>query len=313
MESGVGEKTPGGAQVDRPTACQLCHTLEQGKKSLVCKRCKKNYCIACLKKDEVEYVILQKQATGIMWFCPSCEESVEKSIAVEQLIEERCQLVTQRFEERLLELESKMERKFADIIQERLKDVEKDTAPAPSWADMVKNAAPKEMKSLAYDSVLSELDERKSREKNIILFGLKEAGLDTGEERQQKDMETVRDVFKTCKVRTNSDSFARVIRLGKYDSEIAEDPEKAGRPVLVTLQSMELKTGLFKKIAALHDTDKYTGVRIANDLTKTEREKERELYKVAKGKNESNPSDDFTYKVRGPPWARKVVRIAKTV
>ena len=73
-EKGVGDKSLVGCGSQVDSACQLCQTTTGGQynKSLICKRCKKNYCITCLKKDEVEYVILQKQDTGIMWFCPCC-------------------------------------------------------------------------------------------------------------------------------------------------------------------------------------------------------------------------------------------------
>ena len=314
-ENGVWEKPLHGCAPQVATTCQLCQTPTGGQdtKALICKRCKKNYCIKCLKKDEVEHVILQKHDTGIMWFCPYCEESVEKSIAVEQMIEEKCQQITSFFEERLHELESKLEKKcderrVVEIVQEQLKGEERATPP--SWADIVKNADPKE-KSLAFNSVLTELDERKSRERNIVLFGIMEQSGDSGEERHQRDLDIVRDVFKTCKVRTNADSFVRVSRLGKYNTGGTEDPARFGRPILVTLQNMELKTSLFRKISALHQTDTYKSVRIANDLTRTEREKERELYEEAKEKQRKS-SGEFTYKVRGPPWARRVVRIPKT-
>lgn len=144
------------------------------------------------------------------------------------------------------------------------------------------------------------------------MFGIKESDGEEREERHQKDVDAVKDVFKTCKVRTTVDSFVRVSRLGKYSrSEGADEPVRLGRPVLVTLQSMELKISLFRKISVLHQTDKHRNVRLANDLTKTEREKEKELYEEAKEKQRKS-SGEYTFRVRGPPWARRVVRIPKT-
>lgn len=81
------------------------------------------------------------------------------------------------------------------IIQEQLKDTDKGST---SWADIVRT--PKENTN-AVKTVLSELDERKSRERNIVLFGIKEYNLKNREERQQKDLEVVKDLFKLCKVR----------------------------------------------------------------------------------------------------------------
>jgi hypothetical protein len=78
-------------------------------------------------------------------------------------------------------------------------------------------------------------------------------------------------------------------RLGKFDQE------KACRPLLVQLQSVE---------------PKYKDINVSNDLTKTERAKEKELWEEAK-KMDKDDSGDYEYKVRGPPWARKVAKIKK--
>lgn len=96
---------------NKENACQVCQTsvgsLET--KTLICKQYKKNYCIKCFKKDEVENVILQKWDTNIMWFCPYCKESVEKSIAMEHMIEEKCHLITQLFELWMQVVESELD------------------------------------------------------------------------------------------------------------------------------------------------------------------------------------------------------------
>ncbi|KAL7407073.1 hypothetical protein ABVT39_002493 [Epinephelus coioides] len=293
-------------------ACQLCQAIAGfDTKSLICKRCKTHHCIKCLKKDEVEYVILQKPDMGFKWFCPYCEECVEKSIAIEQMIEEKCQQIIQEMEKQMQELESMLEgkcdeKRVVEIIQEQLKDTDKGST---SWADIVRT--PKENTS-AVKSVLSELDERKSREWNIVLFGIKDYNLENREERQKKELKVVKDLFKSCKVRTATDSFVRVTRLGKLNrSEEAEESARPGRPILVTLQSMELKISLFRKISALHQMDNFKNVRVANDLTRTESEKERELYEKVQEKQRKS-SGEYIFKVRGPPWARRVVRMHKT-
>ena len=58
----------------------------------------------------------------------------------------------------------------------------------------------------------------------------------------------------------------------------------------------------------LKDMQKYQGINVSNDLTKTERGNEKRLWEEAKKMNENDASGDFTYKVRGPPWARKLVK-----
>jgi hypothetical protein len=49
-------------------------------------------------------------------------------------------------------------------------------------------------------------------------------------------------------------------------------------------------------------------VRIGNDLTRTEREEEKKLYEKSKKLQEAD-SGEHRYRVRGPPWARKIVKV----
>lgn len=94
---------------------------------------------------------------------------------------------------------------------------------------------------------------------------------------------------------------SHVIRLGKLNrSEEAEESARPRRPILVTLQSMELKTSLFRKISALNQMDKFKNVRVANNLMRTERDKGRELYEEAKEKQQKS-SGEYTFKVHSPP------------
>lgn len=72
------------------------------------------------------------------------------------------------------------------------------------------------------------------------------------------------------------------------------------------------KTHLFKHIKNLGEDNDYKNVRINNELTKAEREQEKELWRKAKEKREQSSSGEFTFKVRGPPWARKATKIRIT-
>ena len=82
-------------------------------------------------------------------------------------------------------------------------------------------------------------------------------------------------------------------RLGKFDKE------KACRPLLVQLQSVEAKITLFKNVHYMKALPKYKDINVSNDLTKTERAKEKELWEEAK-KMDKDDSGDYEYKVRGP-------------
>lgn len=109
------------------------------------------------------------------------------------MIEEKWQKIIHIYLNKIEELELKLEKKcnkkrVVKIIQEQLKEQKKKSTP--SWADVVKHANTKE-NILAFYSVLTELDERKSRERNIVLFGIKEHTLKSREGRQQSHARSV--------------------------------------------------------------------------------------------------------------------------
>ena len=54
---------------------------------------------------------------------------------------------------------------------------------------------------------------------------------------------------------------------------------------------------------------KYKDINVNNDLTKTERAREKELWEEAKKMKDKDDSRDYEYKVRGPPWARQMAKI----
>jgi hypothetical protein len=55
--------------------------------------------------------------------------------------------------------------------------------------------------------------------------------------------------------------------------------------------------------------EKFKSISIVHDMTKRERELNKEKVKQAKEKNEENESGDYQYVVREPPWERKVVKV----
>ena len=61
--------------------------------------------------------------------------------------------------------------------------------------------------------------------------------------------------------------------------------EKRDRPLLVTLCSVESKLVLFKNIHRIKELTEYEKVNVSNNLTKAEREKEKQIWQDAKNNN----------------------------
>ncbi len=68
---------------------------------------------------------------------------------------------------------------------------------------------------------------------------------------------------------------------------------------------------LFKNLRLLQEApEKYRSVSVKNDLTEKQRKREKELREEAK-KKKAETSGEAAFKVRGPSWARKVVKVEK--
>lgn len=269
-------------------------------KLLECQRCRSHYCIKCLNKPVSEYEVLSRSDT--MWFCVTCREIVEKNIITDLKIEERCKEIMASYDQRVTNLENEMEKKcdeekVRDIIQGELESLKEDKSSV-LYTD--ENTQPVEA-AAAVSEVISELKERKAREKNIVIYDSEEIDSDNKMERENHDLETVTQVFQACKLDIANSDITKVNRIGKFDKE------KKKRPILATLESLEKKGELFKNITKLQDChdDKIRELKISNDLTKEERKNEQKLYTEAKRRSQGEDK----FKVRGPPWARRIVKI----
>ena len=64
-----------------------------------------------------------------------------------------------------------------------------------------------------------------------------------------------------------------------------------------------------KNLSKLRDQN--LSIVVDHDMTPEERKLNRELYLEAKRQEEADSSGEWIYRVRGPPWGRKVVKLRK--
>ncbi|VDI66055.1 Hypothetical predicted protein [Mytilus galloprovincialis] len=110
---------------------------------------------------------------------------------------------------------------------------------------------------------------------------------------------------------TDAEGIKNVVRIGKRE-ENAEKP----RPMKVTLENVDIKKKLMKNLTKLKAVDKeskFGNISVTHDMTKTEREQNKAKLTEAKQKNENDKSGKHLYIVRGPPWARKIIRVPKEI
>ena len=177
--------------------------------------------------------------------------------------------------------------------------------------DESRNLLTTQNSGIVVEETVREINERKNRETNFLIFNAPEPKTNLKEERVTIDMEFVEGLCnEVCNLNLDvKDEITKVIRLGKKQTDgDMGDTEQKPRPIKVVMKDTNKKMELFKRLSNLRDAeDKYKCLSIQHDLTKKEREEGRKLLEEARTK-EINDDGKWLYRVRGPPWARKIVR-----
>ena len=144
---------------------------------------------------------------------------------------------------------------------------------------------------------------RQSRLTNVILYRIPERNEAAGEERKQKDRDTVEEMLETIGVDTKPIS---VTRLGRYQTP--KEGEKVGsRPLKVHFESQEVQQRVINGARNLQNApENLRKISICYDMTEEERKKSKDMLEQAKIKSEQ--SSKYIYKIRGPPWALEEVQ-----
>jgi len=65
-------------------------------------------------------------------------------------------------------------------------------------------------------SVITDINERKTRKNNLIVHGIKESNSQATEERKEYDLQVLKDIASTCEVNIDEFKINKLVRLGKY-------------------------------------------------------------------------------------------------
>ena len=284
--------------------CEGCKKsfTDKNSKLLLCEYCDNSYCIECLQLTVSAYNVFKK--SSLHWFCSQCEEKVMRNIRTDREIEERCSAFLKRFESRVEALESQIcnkvdETKVREIVQSINTDnVQTDNFQSRSVSESVL-ATVKDCR----DSI--------NREANFIMYRVKESPSEDPHERKEHDSKIVQE-FLDC-ISAENVQVSSVNRLGKRDVEKANVKD---RPVKVTCGNPEQKREVLRKVSNLKYVEEdsawnfFKKVSVTHDMTKTERRVNKSKLNEAKLKTANDSeSGKYIYKVRGPPWNRRTVRL----
>lgn len=152
-------------------------------------------------------------------------------------------------------------------------------------------------KEMDMNTVFDELNDKKKRENNIVVYNIPESDSNMFQERIKYDRQIMKQILNACGV--HEEKMARVIRLGT-------EKEGRRRPVLTVLTDPEVRNYIFRNVKELAKDDNLKNFRVAYDLTRRERQLDQELLKKAKNLMDTGKGKHV---VRGPPWNRRIVRV----
>ncbi len=282
--------------------------IEEDAQILECERCSQHFCAKCIHLSKDEYKMLTKR-TDVFWFCPPCAVKAKATWGREMAVEECSKLLMETVTTKLTEWEDKFESRLKQLESQKVAEQEMDDTK--TWSGLFKtgdNTANCDVaKSIAREAVQEQVKEQKNREdrdQNIIIFRVEESNSAEAETRQKEDAKFFESLC-TEQLEVGNIEAKKVVRLGKKE-------EGKTRPMKITLNNNAEKRKIMSRLFRLRDAeDKYKNISIQHDMSQEERETTKKLLAMAKEKNEAETSQNFVYKVRGPPWDQRLVKLKK--
>ena len=278
--------------------CEGCKKtfIDKNSKLLLCEYCDNAYCIECLQLSVTAYNVFKKNS--LHWFCAHCEDKVMKNIRNDRKIEERCAEFLKKFEVRVAALEGQIASKVDEKqVREIVENITTDSII-------------KEPPTQSHEAVLATVKDCRdsiNREANFIMFRVEECDSEEAIEWKEYDNKFVNG-FLHC-IDAGEVEVARVTRIGARS-------KNKDRPIKVTCVNPEQKREVMPKVANLKyipegsAQESFKKVSATHDMSKAERQVNKLKLSEAKLKTANDNQDGkFVYKVRGPPWNRRTVRL----
>jgi hypothetical protein len=213
-------------------ACGTCSTaVTEGDLSVECEICEFWHYISCEGITEETLEVLGANQQTLHWYCKKCNIGIKKifnSVARLQMRQDDTEVKLHNMGTKLSEMQ--------DTISTNAKDISELRG---------KPGNPK-----ATEDVLKDMDERKARENNIVIYGIQECPSESGEDRKKHDLSKVDKILEVCKIKKSDRKIARTSRLGRYIKE-----DKKNRPLMVAFEDQAVKKTFFKNIHLMRENE----------------------------------------------------------
>ncbi len=300
---------------EEPSPCGRCRKLViRGDEALMCEICSRWFHIKCEKISKTQYKNQASKSKNFHWYCDGCDivhSGIIREVTLLKVDQNKFKKRLEALEETKVskedlqnEMEKKADKEDVEKLEQRITTIEGKQGTSGESSVVNEGASCSKTPEEQAEEVIKEIKDQEERMSNALLFNLPEDKTSNEADRIKHDKEEVKHLAKHCKVNISKDEIMKVIRLGKKQ-------ENKPRPLLIQISTPEKKRMLFKNLRLLQEApDKYRQVSVQHDLTEKQRKREKELREEAK-KKEAETSGEAAFKVRGPPWARKVVKVEK--
>ena len=278
------------------TPCGQCRLpVLESDQSIGCEICNQWFHVACQKNlTKTKFEFLSRQSTNIHWYCDTCDitaSTLLTTLASLKNNQEQMKKEMEEIKEKLSDeaLHTRIDARINTIVSGSNKNEHIDMRRKPIDEKTIVNKSIKEM------------EQRKSRRPNMVIFQYPENKSQLRETRQKHDLDLIRSMENALEMDLETE-ICKIHRLGK----IKED---STRPLLVSFKDENTKRELFGQLQSLKECPTpLCDISVQHDMTPTERDESKELFDIAKSKQEL-AGGKWIFKVRGPPWAQKIIRV----
>ncbi len=242
-----------------------------------------------------------KRQAKLHWFCGTCNCTTVDFMTGLAIQQGRLDVLERRVEG--VENDVKVCNENVEVLNERVSKIEENRGNNPNsdGEGELNEIIRKKLKEHT-----EEQSERNKRTNNVVVFNLAESEGGTAQDKMNRDIEAFSQLTKHgCKMEIKKNEIVKCFRLGKPE-------QNKTRPLLIKLKDDEKKKKLFLSLKTLREhKGRYENVSIGHDLTKTQREEQKELIEKAKKMDEEEGSENSIHLVRGPPDNRRIVKVPR--
>jgi len=273
--------------VEKTAECGKCQKkIHHNSKYVKCDACEKPFHQGCtdMHKEAFDYVM--KNSHRVNW---NCECNLEAAETIRSMY-------------RVLKKVDDMEKDFTTKLNELRALVEENTLKITKLNSTEQMGNPLIQKSHEAQNVIWEIEERKRRQNNLVIFGISESDSKDRDEKTKFDIEQVQEVCKDIGVKAEKSDIDNIFRLGRKS-------EGKIRPILLRLNSTEKKVEILNRKNILKETT--PDVKIVHDCTPKQREHDKQAYEEARKNNTSEEDPDFLWITVGRAGEKKPRRVRK--